>query len=560
MPTLSVNQSTTDRLEVGKVLNMVLPANSQLLVDMTGPSGTVIRYTQSASGTLGPFMAELSYKVTCSLGSADVYESWRDQVQPVGYSVDLTGRIGSLVAGGRDALEDLFLKKTGQIATRCEIPNNVNATFQSCMSRSVHLSMDAVSLLSLVLPNFYTNNSVIEAGSGGIATIKASIEKLDGTIFPVTFSGATSATVADNSYVVSDAVSVNLARLEKFFVRVFFQNPVAIVFNNRGGVPLSNGDFFAYAAGINGTTDRTSGGAITNTTSIAYALYRPLAIIGSTSKKSYLLIGDSKVNGTNDANTNGQSGFGELERPISKVCAYTAVGIAGSTIQTLTQNASGSASRYAKIKAIANAYFSGVISNYGINDFSGGITSAQVIACYADFKTQMAMPVIACTVCPKVPTTSDGYATVANQTVDGTSNPNRVAFNGALRAGQVAVDAYLELADIVESTRDSGKWKAAAATVSASTSGSSTTMTIASIGSGSVSIGQWVAATTTTGAFISSFGTFNGTSGTVILSSALNLASATYVLDGFTGDGTHETPNGYKQIEAELLKSVGMLV
>jgi lysophospholipase L1-like esterase len=78
---------------------------------MTGPSGTVIRYTQSASGTLGPFMAELSYKVTCSLGSADVYESWRDQVQPVGYSVDLTGGITDLQAGGRSAINDLGLRK-----------------------------------------------------------------------------------------------------------------------------------------------------------------------------------------------------------------------------------------------------------------------------------------------------------------------------------------------------------------------------------------------------------------------------------------------------------------
>jgi hypothetical protein len=53
------------------------------------------------------------------------------------------------------------------------------------------------------------------------------------------------------------------------------------------------------------------------------------------------------------------------------------------------------------------------------------------------------------------------WATTDNQTTDATSATARLAYNAALRTGQhtARIAGFVEIADAVESARDSGLWK-----------------------------------------------------------------------------------------------------
>jgi len=126
-----------------------------------------------------------------------------------------------------------------------------------------------------------------------------------------------------------------------------------------------------------------------------------------------------------------------------------------------------------------------LICEYGINDLQGGRTLAQTQASMlsiwsAAVGRNAALRVYQTTITPKSSST-DGWTTTANQTADGAVEPIRPILNAWIRAGApisgggaVAVGTpgallagqpghplygYLEIADLAESARDSGKWR-----------------------------------------------------------------------------------------------------
>jgi hypothetical protein len=54
-------------------------------------------------------------------------------------------------------------------------------------------------------------------------------------------------------------------------------------------------------------------------------------------------------------------------------------------------------------------------------------------------------------------TSTDSWATTGNQTKQ--YDAARLTFNASLRAGQAQLDGVIEMADVLESGRDSGYWK-----------------------------------------------------------------------------------------------------
>ena len=83
------------------------------------------------------------------------------------------------------------------------------------------------------------------------------------------------------------------------------------------------------------------------------------------------------------------------------------------------------------------------------------------VLAYADLLTIWALlqplSVFSCTVNP-ASTSTDSFATTANQTTVA-SNAQRVALNNLLRTSGMSSGVF-DLADVVESARDSGLWKA----------------------------------------------------------------------------------------------------
>ena len=188
-------------------------------------------------------------------------------------------------------------------------------------------------------------------------------------------------------------------------------------------------------------------------------MYSPIAILAMTGVRSFMLIGDSR-NGSqgsgNYDNAVDMSGYnGELPRVIGRRGGFINCGVSSTSLAQLINNPANYTNRVSLIK-----YTTAVVLGLGINDLNSfGRTAAQLVADIATFAALFPNPLY-CTTLPPVSTSVDSWATVVNQTT-AASNANRVTYNNLLRTGNVAgVHGYIEIADAVESSRDSGKWNA----------------------------------------------------------------------------------------------------
>lgn len=182
-------------------------------------------------------------------------------------------------------------------------------------------------------------------------------------------------------------------------------------------------------------------------------MYAPLAVIGQTTKRSFLLIGDSICAGEYDA---AAADMGIIARSIGPLYAYSNFGIRGDSAFRFTQSGNNS-----KRMALAQ-YFSDIICQTGINDVGiNGRTGAQAST---DLAAEWAIleasgnRLFQATITPSS-TSSDSWATVANQAVKAWES-NRITLQNFIRAGNVNVHGIIEVADSLESTRNSGRWKA----------------------------------------------------------------------------------------------------
>ena len=348
-----------------------------------------------------------------------------------------------------------------QVATRCgNIPMGVQSTFKYVNTRSCHFARDDLTSIKIVLPNYWvqtpssnpTGTTYQELAPSSDVTCTAAIE-YNGSFYPLTFNGAAQGTIPAGSTVISDWLNINIPNGALFYVRVYRTSAVAnvMVVTNVSAGTWTGG---AYGDGIAGSAtvagDLTLGGAIAAPTTIAYY---PSAIIGMTLKPAIGLYGDSRMDGYRDV-CGATGDVGEIARSIGPTFAYINVGCPGDTVTGF--NASNTNRLHLA------QYCSHFVTEYGINDLrTGGVTAA---ALEASWRTQWAAlgngskPIFASTITP-ASTSTDSFATVANQSTH-SSNTQRIAANAYLRGKPSPLSGYFEVTDVVESSRDSGKWQA----------------------------------------------------------------------------------------------------
>lgn len=234
---------------------------------------------------------------------------------------------------------------TGLVATRGGMPNDFNGTNKQFQTRTAHWARGGITSLQLALPNFWGNTTSGEVGSGGTATVTASVEYPAGVCNQVKFGGATSFVIANGAYVVSDSLPITIPNNAEFFVRYHYTSAVGIVYNFSNATSMIPADGFAFGVTTPDLTVTCTGVAATT----ALGDF-PLAIIGQTTRPSVCLIGDSRVTGVQD--TTGPTGdIGEFARSVGPVYSYTNLGNPG---DTLTDAISGTP--FANRLALSTAY------------------------------------------------------------------------------------------------------------------------------------------------------------------------------------------------------------
>lgn len=350
------------------------------------------------------------------------------------------------------------------VSSGCQAPTSISATFKQFNSRSRHKMLVDVSAVKIDLSGFKIGpppSTLVTANTAaGVpinATVTCAIEYPSGTFTQVKFGGSASGSLVSGQNLISDFAAVTIPAGAFYYVRVFWISSQGLCFSvgNAVGLPNDtvNGEGFNYAA--SGLTDLTLGGTITNTDSVT--MFRPLAVLASSTLPVVGIFGDSRAIGLDDGYGNQSTAPGEIARGVMQHFPYMLCASSGGTLQGFL-NYSATMGGNAVSMFNGMQYCTHIIVQYGINDlFAASQTGVQVAANLQQFaKLFRGRKVFNTTKSPET-TSTDLWATSVNQTT-GAANAERVILNNLIRAGMTGFQGYFEIADLTETARDSGIW------------------------------------------------------------------------------------------------------
>lgn len=311
--------------------------------------------------------------------------------------------------------------------------------------------------------NQITVSATIEAGQNAAGSLTTNI-----ALVRVTFRGDTSAVLAGGATAPSDPIGATLVTSGFLWMRVRVTVPSVgdkypgNTFSNQTGEGYLAGDQTSVAVG---TAFTTVGG------SQAYTVYVLAASAGaSAALAGVAVLGDSLAAGLSDsAVTDGGLILRGLNAASPKVGAVTQAVSGLSFLKWNRADQVGRAeSQYAKDYALAK--WSGgcpwVICELGLNDVVGDSgADPQAVANLATMQsraqeTWAMLRRLGFLVCQTTltPVSTGTFTSAAGQTTSPT-NPVRTGFNDYVRAGAGGfIDAYIEIADVLETSRNSGIW------------------------------------------------------------------------------------------------------
>lgn len=344
---------------------------------------------------------------------------------------------------------------TGLVATRCLAPISLNTTNKQLMARSPHYSRTAITSLQVVLPNWYVNpaSTHAELGTGADATVTASIEYPEGVFTQILFSGIASGTVPNIGQLVSDACAVTIPINTLFWVRVFFQSTGGVL---TVGHDLNGGSTpgCGLEVAVSGLTDKTMSGTVTG----ADNEYSPVAIIGTTTNRSVVIVGDSIGLGDTTRETVGDASgdFGVVARSIGPLYAYASYCQNGDQGEDLVASHTNRVALF--------QYASDLICEYGNNDvwtISASVAAVQsTLQTIWSYMTDLGPEKKAYQTTITTRTTStDNWATTTNQTTASSANEGRrLTLNAWLRALPTGLNGCFDITTVLETGLGTGLW------------------------------------------------------------------------------------------------------
>ncbi|WP_168218868.1 LamG domain-containing protein [Limnoglobus roseus] len=346
----------------------------------------------------------------------------------------------------------------GPVATSAMMPNSQNTTASTkIMTRKAHYARDSITSLQLIYPNWRVDVSTgtlgAEVGVGNSIDVKSWVEYPVGTYTPVLFSGSATATIADFTQRLSDTTALTIPDGALFYTWTYAAPTTGNNFPYFGttltGNPLyyTGGGSEAAVMGTSGVP--TTPGAITDN-GLGKRGYWPIAILGQTAKETYFLVGDSRQQGALDVADSAYN-LGGIARSIGDTRAYINVGVSADQLSSFVTSHS---MRYA-----LSQYCTTVINEYGINGIiSRGVGSIEGLQNYQKRATYLfnGKRYLRATYEP-IDSSTDLFATLANQTFIGSQNTPRINYNDWARTQPDSV-VSLDVASALESSLDSGKW------------------------------------------------------------------------------------------------------
>jgi lysophospholipase L1-like esterase len=322
---------------------------------------------------------------------------------------------------------------------------------QTVTYRTRHITLKGSCVAGLRL--VFSNTELTASGEFDApvnVNLRVSVE-IGGVFYKVFFGGKRDVTIEPGAFVVSDPVGVSLAPASEIFVRSRISVgtlgekwPVGLTLDTTMGE--------SYIA-----SDAVDGGAVGANAASGYG---PVAILGSVNgpQPSVAIFGSSSAAGQGDTLTSGsfERDLGYLSRVFSNNTGYV-------RMVRATQTAAMFLADYRRrVALLAEINPTHVVFQLGTNDIGNGgsfeSVQSTLLQCW-NILAGMGIRVVATTFSPHNTTSTDNWATTANQT-PAANNAVRGRINDWIRSIPAPLSGYLECADQVETARNSGIWKA----------------------------------------------------------------------------------------------------
>jgi hypothetical protein len=325
------------------------------------------------------------------------------------------------------------------------IPNNASSN-TGVFTRSWQMSYVPLTTISIGLPNWYVNNSLVETTLGGTTTWQAWIEYPVGTYTRLTFSsGATSISSGALATLYSDV------QLLPFTIPAYTKFYLWIAKVNSGGglcnfVNVPNLRDYANGDLQQASTTSFVPGTITDDNNSSF-FCPPVAVLAYSNQHVWAVLGDSNIIGANESSNDITGGRGWFGRALSHVGPHMNMGVSGDAATYYM------ASHTTRQTLMQQAGVDRLILQYAGNDIFGGLTSSAVLTLRAQIRAlNSTIPIFETTVLP-VTTSTDSWRTAANQTQFSVpANAQRTTFNNALRRGVAGVTGVIDIAAIMETS------------------------------------------------------------------------------------------------------------
>lgn len=338
--------------------------------------------------------------------------------------------------------------KLRNVATKINVGNAILGSAQQWQSRSPHfMRASGVTQIAVVIPNFISDfhSTPTEFGPGAPTTFTAAIEYPSSTFTQLKFGGFVSGTAGDNSFIATDLANLSIPLNALFWVRIFGSNSIAFPILDRIPANTVNGEATHYGVTV---ADQTMGGTVTNTNSVV--TFHPVAVVSPVSIISPTIIGDSRGVGYLDT-FGANNDLGGIARSIGPSLPYMNLSSYGEDPDQLLVSCTN---RLALLKT----YGTSVVFQAGINGIIRGDSLALAEANAQAFAALCPGHDVFYTTLPPVGTSSNSFVDVPGQTTN-VHNATRAAYNNDVRALAFGGRGFFEVADPVESSRDSGLWQ-----------------------------------------------------------------------------------------------------
>lgn len=360
-----------------------------------------------------------------------------------------------MMTGGRGPVIPVVPQYTGFIAARGHMPLTFNAAHKQANSRCPLWIRESVTSLQVIIPNFMmaATSPYAEAGSGAALGITASIEYPAGTRTQVLFSGIAQGSVPDGEFLVSDPVSITIPANSLIGLKTYQTSTAGVwSINLPMGSFIGSGIDSRFTSAASGLSDQTMSASVGSQSSTNFA---PLGIIGTTTRPSFIIVGDSISYGQSDATAVDATGdFGSVARSLGSYYGYTNLSRSGHQANKFISSHTQSVGLF--------QYASHLLCAFGSNDlYTLGSSAAVALGNLQTIWGYMTAlgggrKAYQTTITPRT-TSSDGWQTTANQTKT-SGDDKRLTLNASIRGLATGLDGYFDIADAIESARDSGFW------------------------------------------------------------------------------------------------------